>query len=344
MSDTNMAHFIPKFIVLLQRDEERCNYIHKNVLPKLNNHYVCNAVDCQKDNMQEILDENELTISEEFKEKCRTGQLACFLSHYKIWQIIAENNLDYAIVMEDDIKIFDNFNENINKVFNNLPVKFDYVHLFLHPSKIDDDYDDEEEGSIRHAVENFGTVAYIITKRGAKKMLKITNFLGIHAPVDRQINFYVENNIIKAYMVKKPFVLTFGDLLPNKNLYKNGFKSNIWYSEKLEGSSIKNKNLQGKINKINDDKKEVADITKNNQEKLNSEAELNGEVELNKVESNIDSDKLKKYDKVFGVENIVSKMIDHIKSEHNDVGDDINENIGYLLEKAFSKLDINMFT
>ena len=112
--------------------------------------------------------------------------------------------------------------------------QFDFVHLFVHPNKINDDFLEEKDGEICNAVSNLGTVAYIISKRGAKKLIKITEHLGIHAPVDRQINFYVENNIIKAYMVKKPFVLTYGEILPNKLLFKKGFKSNIFVTDTVE--------------------------------------------------------------------------------------------------------------
>ena len=35
-------------------------------------------------------------------------------------------------------------------------------------------------------------------------------------------------------MIKKPFLLTQGEIMPNRAIYENSFKSTIWYSKKLK--------------------------------------------------------------------------------------------------------------
>jgi hypothetical protein len=35
-------------------------------------------------------------------------------------------------------------------------------------------------------------------------------------------------------MIKKPFLLTQGEIMPNRELFENSFKSTIWYSKKLK--------------------------------------------------------------------------------------------------------------
>ena len=37
-------------------------------------------------------------------------------------------------------------------------------------------------------------------------------------------------------MIKKPFLLTQGEIMPNRAIYENSFKSTIWYSKKLKDS------------------------------------------------------------------------------------------------------------
>jgi GR25 family glycosyltransferase involved in LPS biosynthesis len=139
-----------------------------------------------------------------------------------------------AIILEDDVKIYNNFNKIIDTIYENLPVKFDYVHLFIHPDKQNILYLEGKDGDIIPAEDNFGTVAYIISLRGAKRLVKLTELLKIQAPVDRQINFCIRHNFIKAFMVKKPFLLTQGEIMPNRGIYDNSFKSTIWYSKKLK--------------------------------------------------------------------------------------------------------------
>ena len=39
-------------------------------------------------------------------------------------------------------------------------------------------------------------------------------------------------------MIKKPFLITQGEIMPNRAIYNNSFKSNIWYSTKLAESKI----------------------------------------------------------------------------------------------------------
>jgi GR25 family glycosyltransferase involved in LPS biosynthesis len=173
-------------------------------------------------------------LTDTFYDKCSEGQLGCFLSHFQLWKHIIKSNIDLAIVLEDDVKIYNNFNKNIDTIYENLPVKFDYVHLFIHPDKQNIQYLEGKDGDIIPAEDNFGTVAYIISLRGAKRLVKLTELLKIQAPVDRQINFCIQHNFIKAFMIKKPFLLTQGEIMPNRAIYENSFKSTIWYSKKLK--------------------------------------------------------------------------------------------------------------
>jgi len=228
------SEVIPKFIISLDKNKERQEYLKKEVCPKLTNYFKCAAFDAELDDANEILKENNIFLTENFYEKCNEGQLGCFLSHFQLWKYIIKSNLDMAIILEDDVKIYSNFNKIIDTVYENLPVKFDYVHLFIHPDKQNIQYLEGKDGDIIPAEDNFGTVAYIVSLRGAKRLVKLTELLKIQAPVDRQINFYIQHNFIKAFMIKKPFLLTQGEIMPNRAIYENSFKSTIWYSKKLK--------------------------------------------------------------------------------------------------------------
>ena len=228
------SEVIPKFIISLDKNKERQDYLKKEVYPKLKNYFKCAAFDAELDDANDILKNNNIFLTDTFYDKCSEGQLGCFLSHFQLWKYIIKSNLDLAIILEDDVKIYNNFNKIIDTVYENLPVKFDYVHLFIHPDKQNIQYLEGKDGDIIPAEDNFGTVAYMVSLRGAKRLVKLTELLKIQAPVDRQINFCIQHNFIKAFMIKKPFLLTQGEIMPNRGIYENSFKSTIWYSKKLK--------------------------------------------------------------------------------------------------------------
>ena len=230
------SEFIPKFIISLEKNNERQEYLKKKVFPKLTNYFKFNAFDGELEDANEVLKKNKLFLADIFYNNCNEGQLGCFLSHFQLWKHISKSKIEMAIVFEDDVKINNNFNNIIDIIYENLPIKFDYVHLFIHPDKQNIKYLDGNDGDIIPAEDNFGTVAYIISLRGAKRLIKITKFLKIQAAVDRQINFCIKNQFIKAFMIKKPFLSTKGEIMPNRVVCNNSFKSSIWYSKKLKDS------------------------------------------------------------------------------------------------------------
>jgi len=254
------SEVIPKFIISLDKNKERQDYLKKEVYPKLTNYFKCAAFDAELDDSNEILRENKIFLTDTFYDKCSEGQLGCFLSHFQLWKYIIKSNLDLAIVLEDDVKIYNNFNKIIDTIYENLPVKFDYVHLFIHPDKQNIQYLEGKDGDIIPAEDNFGTVAYIISLRGAKRLVKLVELLKIQAPVDRQINFCIQHNFIKAFMIKKPFLLTQGEIMPNRAIYENSFKSTIWYSKKLKDTK-----------KINEEFIKLAGFTNEDIERIDQE-------------------------------------------------------------------------
>lgn len=260
------SEVIPKFIISLERDKDRALYLKQEVFPKITNYFKCKAFDGENDDPNPILQENNISIAEHFISKCTAGQLGCFLSHFQIWKYISTNNIEMAIIMEDDVKIYKNFNRVIDLVFDNLPIKFDYVQLFIHPDKLKTEYLNGNDGDLIPAEENFGTVAYLISLRGARRLIKLTQLLKIQAPVDKQIYFYIDRHFIKGYMVKKPFLITQGEIMPHRAIYNNSFKSNVWYSKRLfPNTKIDKKHIKP----AGFDEQELKDLDKEIQNSVN---------------------------------------------------------------------------
>jgi GR25 family glycosyltransferase involved in LPS biosynthesis len=103
------------------------------------------------------------------------GNWGCTLSHVRLWQHIAEAEKDNIItfIFEDDAIIKPDFKE-IDKLVNNVPPNWDIIYLYSN-----------DKNSSHHIFSNRicfasnhnyscgqGTVAYILNKKGAKKLLQ----------------------------------------------------------------------------------------------------------------------------------------------------------------------------
>lgn len=103
------------------------------------------------------------------------NEIACFLSHRKCWQTIIDQNLDAALILEDDTKLSADFNDRIAEVIAILK-DGDFIRLPFRSNK--------EFGETVNATANMtlikpipiglGMVAQIVTKEAARKLLQAT--------------------------------------------------------------------------------------------------------------------------------------------------------------------------
>lgn len=59
----------------------------------------------------------------------KRGQLGCAFSHYKLWLSLKQLKDPYAIILEDDVNIPDNFRTHWNKIYQHLPNNWDIIFL-----------------------------------------------------------------------------------------------------------------------------------------------------------------------------------------------------------------------
>ena len=127
--------------------------------------------------------------------KLSGGEIGCGLSHYYLWKKIIEENLDHAIVIEDDLSPLNSFYEiftQINKL-EMITKEWDIIYIsFLNT------------GNKQYLTKNifipkcgFSTSGYIISKNGAKKLL---NYLPIEGPIDVHLCNLFYHNKINAYV------------------------------------------------------------------------------------------------------------------------------------------------
>ena len=183
------------------------------------------------------------------------SMIGCGISHINIWKKIVNERINKCLILEDDFILKDDF---LNK-FNNIIDKtfIDYDMLFLTNNIIHN-----KNLKLYNIDDNFykqlfisQTVGYIITLKGAEKILKYINKVSHHIDVELCISSILYNfNIIS---VKEPLIYQTFDTSNNINdrkypliIDKLLIKKDLNYFYKTILFSIKNINININLNII----------------------------------------------------------------------------------------------
>ena len=149
-------------------------------------------------------DKDKVIFMPKFRRFIKAGEIGCFLSFITIWKDIVENNIDYAVIFEDDVTFeMDNFKKHMEIIMKNAPSDFDTISFFKHREQRNRKFLDYNE--YFHAVdpETWSLTGYIISLKGAKEMLKHTA-MPITYPADYAVHehgFKTKN----SYLYKEIF-------------------------------------------------------------------------------------------------------------------------------------------
>lgn len=129
------------------------------------------------------------------------GQIGCALSHILLWEKFLNSNKPYLIVMEDDVVLVNNFNYKLNRFIKYLPNDYDIAYIFIHDYYIHlsnknyrkKRYHEYKKASninpyVKKVFPMIGCVAYMLSRKGAKKLLDYCTKL--IKPIDNMIENY----------------------------------------------------------------------------------------------------------------------------------------------------------
>lgn len=124
-----------------------------------------------------------------FTRELTKGEVGCFLSHKKCWQLLVESNEKYAAILEDDLYISDEAKQFLSNI-DWLPKEIGLIRLSSF-YRVNNRLFIKERKNLNH-IENFsiaktlryaiGTQCYIISKDFAKVALSMTE--KFECPVD----------------------------------------------------------------------------------------------------------------------------------------------------------------
>jgi len=166
------------YLINLERRPDRYSRMKYN-LDLIRAHFqLVPAVDGKLINDEYLL-QNNIKMLPEFSEPYHGrpltyGEIGCFMSHYNIWQDIANSQHDTVLVFEDDIRFEPYFVQKLEHLMAELrtiPEQWDLVFLgrkILHNSE--EPWLDSSSQLVRVDY-TYWTLSYILTKAGAQKLL-----------------------------------------------------------------------------------------------------------------------------------------------------------------------------
>ena len=156
--------------------------------------------------------------------------IAISMSHIELSKYLLSKNLDYALVLEDDIKVINkklNLEKELENIIKNTPKNWDIIQIYY-------------QGIKNKYFELCGsTAAYLISKNGMEKMSKLK--FNYHLDMNMQskyFNNYKSKKLLTTYEKKYGNNIIDEELkiLGNKSLY-------FWYNQDVIKIPLINKNL-----------------------------------------------------------------------------------------------------
>jgi GR25 family glycosyltransferase involved in LPS biosynthesis len=169
------------FVVNLDRRPDRYNTFKKNTQSVFLNYKRFSAVDGKT--LQSTPDLQYLFRGNDYN--MRRGIVGCALSHLQLFHNLANSTKDAYCVFEDDAVFTQNFQQKFDCLYNSLPENWDIVFLG-HTER----YTQQNNGLVkRNAYQALyfsygGTFGYLISRKGAMKMIEFINRTGMTNAID----------------------------------------------------------------------------------------------------------------------------------------------------------------
>ena len=142
------------------------------------------------------------------------GEVGCALSHYFIMEKCVQENIEVAVILEDDVIIPDNFSEHINDCLKSLNEidNWEFCYLARLPVNTSQDVDYNEK--ILKPGYSYWTCSYIINLKGMNKIInsdakkhlipsdEILPILAQTSPLEEYYKFYNLQEPLKMYSLK----------------------------------------------------------------------------------------------------------------------------------------------
>lgn len=174
---------IPIFLINLDSDTKRNNFMNYqfSFLGVADNVIRVPAVDMRKIKLNEMKQDSRISLFTKFtiqnRHRCdhkqidSTGAIGCTLSHYKAWKTIIDQNIDMAIIMEDDMRLMLDFLNIVQSEIQKYKNQFHMINL---------GYQKQNYSEVNNSKLHFGTGCYIVTREACEILCKYAFPIEVH--------------------------------------------------------------------------------------------------------------------------------------------------------------------
>jgi GR25 family glycosyltransferase involved in LPS biosynthesis len=206
---------LPIFVINLDNDKHRWDFMKSQFeFLKATNVNRFSGTDMRKVDLNTLYKDDRVSLYTKFtiqkKHRCdhkqidTTGAIGCTLSHYSVWKKIVDENIDMAIIFEDDIRLMSNFFDILNKEIKE-NINFDILNL---------GYMKNAYSNVDDSIFYFGAGCYVVTKKACEILCKYV------FPIDTHVDayFFLLNHFNYLKMVMSNEMIAFPQSGINSNI------------------------------------------------------------------------------------------------------------------------------
>lgn len=187
----------------------------------IDNYEFIEAIDGNKLDIDPVSLPNDIDrkhLGKKFRRHFSNNEIACVQSHIKAIKKAKELDLDYVIILEDDIIICEDWNKRLEKLMKMVPGKWNHIFLSGKPNESMLKFKPLNLAPFLHieqSINTMGAFSYVLKKDIYD--LVISELEKMELPVDDVIKDLIEDKKIKSY--------TF---YPFLTYHENEIPSSIW--------------------------------------------------------------------------------------------------------------------
>jgi GR25 family glycosyltransferase involved in LPS biosynthesis len=174
------------YILTIERNIYRTECIKKKLNEKNIEYEVFYGIDYKKYDKSKL----KKMASSGYGKLCPYSTLSCAISHIMLWEHISKSNIDFAIILEDDTYLTDNFFNYLDYIYNNINNTVIYLYYDNHYSYKNYDF-------------VLSNGAYCIAPSTAKKIVDYYMIHKIAFHIDFQNNFTLYRLKINKLVIKE---------------------------------------------------------------------------------------------------------------------------------------------
>ena len=209
MSSLSQPWPIPSFVINLERNAERRGHMQA-ALDRLGvSAEFFSAVDGKKLRPDELAAYDRAKALRFYGSDMTASEIGCYLSHYRLMQRVVAENIDVALIMEDDLIFEDSFPSVVRDLLAQPVRDWLIVRLNVTKTRVAFPKNKGDEG-VKVATLADGELfrvnrhplsagAYLITRRGAEIMVEYGKT--IFVPIDHMMDRFWENGVL-PYIVR----------------------------------------------------------------------------------------------------------------------------------------------